>query len=879
MVFSAVSGLSVVSGAENSETTEWKFLWVVVREVEAAKNNKIYASSTSTNQSSVLKNSIIPNFEDYIYEYSNNLMKVSSTFTEVSKISSLSDNGSSGADFWISSEDIDSQLRSAGFNPGDYDQIICTANLGDIPKSYWGLGGVRYTGTKSGYAFISLSADDLSENGNITSTWRDSSGNLNNHFCDVYVHEFMHCLEFYVSYEYPEGVSRSVPSPDAAGTYYSQISDLMEDFYKNFFRGTVPVSKKSTTTFGMTAWDYKNTPRTYNSSEKLGTVTVSDEASLSKAFFDIAMGAGDSNTTLSLSANIVCTGVLPSIKTFDGTIDGNGYAVVNAKLLNAHGLVERLNGTIQNLNLVNINVNSAGIESSEIGAFAGTNLGTIKNCSVRGSISSNEWNTASFCGTNRDTITDCYSTARIYGKEHSAGIVAINESTITNCFFAGSAAAQKTACSIAYAKGNTQNVYAVKGSASDSVSSDDSCYVSNDALTTDEFLSSINSNNAWKMGKNYPILSNQQYEEDEFDEFTSSGGFYSDSALTQSVDSVSVWANGGNVKQTDGSKINYKSAVIYTDMTPQAVDVKGKMKTGRLQTATTSTSAAPVIINGKLTKDKNAESIAKASIKKDGKVTINAGKNAGTVYIWVYDLRADKTVVDMISIKVNVSAASYKLALYSDAECTTVAKTGAVTVGETKELYFTSLADKTGTLTTEATFTATVDQKSANYVECTVEGNKITLNSLSLDSAKPGKTVKAKITIQCDQNRKKANYTLTLVNPVTEVKPQFTSENTVIAVKNDKLTFDINPVTELENTATTASCKILVTTNEPVADTKGKVTSTKAKCVSASYKNGTVTLKRTSAGSCYIYAVYNSEKVPTILLLASVAEDGTVTLA
>lgn len=33
MVFSAVSGLSIVSGAENSETTEWKFLWVVVREV------------------------------------------------------------------------------------------------------------------------------------------------------------------------------------------------------------------------------------------------------------------------------------------------------------------------------------------------------------------------------------------------------------------------------------------------------------------------------------------------------------------------------------------------------------------------------------------------------------------------------------------------------------------------------------------------------------------------------------------------------------------------------------------------------------------------------------------------------------------------------
>lgn len=287
MVFSAVSDLSIVSGAENSETTEWKFLWVVVREVEAAKNNKIYTSSTSVNQSSVLKNSIIPNFEDYIYEYSNNLMKVSSTFTEVSKISSLSDNGSSGADFWISSEDIDSQLRSAGVNPGDYDQIICAANLGDIPKSYWGLGGVRYTGTKSGYAFISLSADDLSENGNITSTWRDSSGNLNNHFCDVYVHEFMHCLEFYVSYEYPEGVSRSMPSPDAAGTYYSQISDLMEDFYKNFFRGTVPVSKKSTTTFGMTARDYKNTPRTYNSSEKLGTVTVSDEASLSKLFLTL----------------------------------------------------------------------------------------------------------------------------------------------------------------------------------------------------------------------------------------------------------------------------------------------------------------------------------------------------------------------------------------------------------------------------------------------------------------------------------------------------------------------------------------------------------------------------------------------------------------
>ncbi len=872
---------SIDTVADSSETTTWKFLWVIAKDIKATAGGKSYTAQTSDNQSGVLKNYIIPNFEDYIYDYTNHYMKVESTFVDITgRITSVSDSGLTNS-YWLDSTDIDKQLRAEGVNPGDYDQIVCSAYLGDIPRGgYWGLGGVRYTGTKSGYDFIAMANDDLSENGNITSTWKDSDGKLINHFCDVYVHEFMHCLESYVKYEYPNGIAREMPSPDGAGDYYSNISDLMEDFYRDFFVGKVPVSKGSSTTFGMTAWDYKNTPRTYNSAAKLGSVSVGTEDELKKAMFDIALGATGSKTIITLTSDIVCSGTLPTPNEFSGVLNGNGYSIVNAKLNNSHGLFHTLYGTISGLNLVNVQVNSSSIDSSEVGAFAGINKGNILKCSVSGSIVSGNWNTSSFCGTNSGKISDCYSTARISGGTRAGGIATVNDGTIENSFFAGTVTAKSDPCTIVfYNTGTLSNVYGLKGSASDSTSSDDESFVTADQLKTEEFLNKINSNSAWKLGTDHPVLADQKSTDEDFADLIASGSFYLDKDCTEKTDSAVVWVNGGTVKQADKSKINYKASVLYTDLKPEAVIIKGKSKTGKLQVAVTSTFAQPMVVKGKVTKDKAAEQIAKAKIDSKGKITVTAGKQAGTVYLWVYDLRADKTVGETACIEVTAKSAPYKISLFTDSALTTAAKNGTVALGSSAEIYFKSAADRNGAATPDAEFTVSVDAKSAAYVNAVLEGNKITITPTGLNSAKPGKVIKAKVTLAAKQNTRKVTYTVTIINPIVKVEALITDSSAKLAMKNDTATIKLTPSAVDQNFDTTAKIKLYVANSAPTIDEKGRIKVDKAKNITVKIdKFNVVTLKCSTAGACGVYAVYTTEKQSTVFKIADISADGTVTV-
>lgn len=120
-------------------------------------------------------------------------------------------------------------------------------------------------------------------------------------------------------------------------------------------------------------------------------------------------------------------------------------------------------------------------------------------------------------------------------------------------------------------------------------------------------------------------------------------GIYFDSSCTSlaAISTRTHFVNGGNVKQPDNSKVNYKTKTYYTNLQASnivTVNNKGKTKTkkGKLVAGITSTSEKPSLVKGKISKDVPASKIAKASINK-GKIKVTAQKQPGVVYLWVMD--------------------------------------------------------------------------------------------------------------------------------------------------------------------------------------------------------------------------------------------------
>ena len=123
---------------------------------------------------------------------------------------------------------------------------------------------------------------------------------------------------------------------------------------------------------------------------------------------------------------------------FKGTFDGRGFEIQN---LSGCGLFYENSGTIMNLNLTNVNLNS-----TSVGAVAVYNLetGTIFNCKVSGSITGtgNVSNVGGITASNEGTINYCQNNAVIsVGNNNSiskkvavtGGIAAVNSGEIFNC--------------------------------------------------------------------------------------------------------------------------------------------------------------------------------------------------------------------------------------------------------------------------------------------------------------------------------------------------------------------------------------------------------------------------------------------------------------
>ncbi len=157
----------------------------------------------------------------------------------------------------------------------------------------------------------------------------------------------------------------------------------------------------------------------------------------------------DPSAHYKLTADITCTyltEITPAISEsnpFFGELDGGGYTITNVKVATTGdsntGLIPYIsaNAKIHDLNLVDCNISAT---SGYVGAIAGHNEGTIKNCTVTGTSVTNTASTSTGCGTggivghNEGIVDGCVNSAEVIGDWKVGGIVGyLNEGIVMNC--------------------------------------------------------------------------------------------------------------------------------------------------------------------------------------------------------------------------------------------------------------------------------------------------------------------------------------------------------------------------------------------------------------------------------------------------------------
>lgn len=151
--------------------------------------------------------------------------------------------------------------------------------------------------------------------------------------------------------------------------------------------------------------------------------------------------------------DIDCTNVtmlLPHNQDFNGSLDGNGFSILNLKIKNdgkcsLFGTIS--DGSVRNLNLVNFTADG----KNSVSAIAQTNYGIIENCSVSGNISASTVTSSVSCGAisviNYGTVENCDSKVNfnITGNSSTTGgIVSHNEGFINNSSYIGNIAVNPT---------------------------------------------------------------------------------------------------------------------------------------------------------------------------------------------------------------------------------------------------------------------------------------------------------------------------------------------------------------------------------------------------------------------------------------------------
>lgn len=256
-------------------------------------------------------------------------------------------------------------------------------------------------------------------------------------------------------------------------------------------------------------------------------------------------------------------------------------------------------------------------------------------------------------------------------------------------------------------------------------------------------------------------------------------GVYADTSCVSlaPVSSRMLFVYGGNVKQADNSKVNYKTKIYYTKLQASnivTVDKKGRTKTkkGKLVEGITCTNIKPSIVKGRISKDAAASKIAKASISK-GKIKVTAQKETGVVYLWVMDTGDAGAYA---CARIVIKAAPSKLQVFAkpasdtgfSADKKDVYKKDVIEIGDSVRIYVYPTYKQGGQLkeTKDASYSASINSAASSYFTVTQDADNPYCFIVTAIGLKNNKKTAGKITVKCNENGKKTVFTAYAVNGV-----------------------------------------------------------------------------------------------------------------
>lgn len=258
-------------------------------------------------------------------------------------------------------------------------------------------------------------------------------------------------------------------------------------------------------------------------------------------------------------------------------------------------------------------------------------------------------------------------------------------------------------------------------------------------------------------------------------------GIYSDSSHTAlaPLSMRTHYVNGGNVKQADGTRNNYKTKYYYTKLQASDIvttDSKGKTKTkkGRIVVGITSSNEVPVLVKEKI-KDSSASKTALASISR-GKIKVTAKSQPGTVYLWAVDTGDAKASA---CAKIVIKAAPSKVQIFAKSSSSegfshdnkSIYKKDVIELGSTTKLYVypSYKLNRQMKETKDASYSVSFLKQSGNYFTAKQDPDDPYCFNITAKTLKNNKKTTGKVIVTCNENGKKAVFTATAVNGVQNI--------------------------------------------------------------------------------------------------------------
>lgn len=175
-----------------------------------------------------------------------------------------------------------------------------------------------------------------------------------------------------------------------------------------------------------TSIDGAEATEAYSYDSNTRTITIYSGEGLKVAADVVNSGDTDINIILDNDidlSDIDWTPIGTESRPYTGTFDGGTYTItgltVNQTRENV-GLIGCIgsNGTVKNVKLENVNITGDGYF---VGGVAGTNYGTIENCSVDGTLTNNRHYLGGVVGNNYGSIIGCSSSGTITGTSPNVG--------------------------------------------------------------------------------------------------------------------------------------------------------------------------------------------------------------------------------------------------------------------------------------------------------------------------------------------------------------------------------------------------------------------------------------------------------------------------